>query len=213
MTEFRCTGNTIYRDNLEIAQISRSQNGIRTSAIEVTGKYNLRILRKDSSTFSIYRNGAEIGREIRGLIMEVDGQSYEIRRGDLLPFIQGTSDTVTIRNGDLEVGTITRQNGSLIAESDFNDEILILYLAFLSPYISARAIPTYFSGRTPVKREYRRLALLFGVISLVSIMIPVVYTKAPVLIMFALFVAFAVLSIIFRYLGRRKYVQEKNAES
>ncbi len=211
MGELRYADGIIYDDNREIAHISRSQSGIRTSSIEITGQYNFSIVRKSSGTFSIYRNGTEIGEEKRGLSIYLDGQTYGIRMGELSAFIGGNSDMVKISSGSLEVGTIYRKGNSLIATSDFNREILIIYIAFLSPYVSPVAVPTYFAGRYPAKREYRQLALLFAVLSLVFLLIPAIDRRAPVLLMFALFVVFAVMSFLARYLGRRKYRQERES--
>ncbi len=214
MTEYTLSNGSILKNGEKVGEISRESNGMRTSSIVITGTPSFRIVRDDLGSFKIFRNGGEVGKEYRGLKLDYEGQTYEVPRRELSGFPTGMSNTLHIMSGGMTVGTITRTSTGLTAWSDFNPDVMLIYMAFLAPYASGNSAPMrYYGSRLgPMPASYRIISLVLGLAALAFLGIgdgiPTKFLNP--LDSFAIFVVLAILSYAVRIIGRRK---SSNAEA
>lgn len=211
MTEIVLTSGSLYKNGIKFASITSVTNGVRTAQIEVTGDVNFLMKREESGSFRIFRNGMEVGKEFRGLKLDYEGQHYEVPRSELSMFPTGNINEIHIRSGQMTVGEVIRRNGSLIASSDFNSDVLIIYLAFLAPYtnpVMANYGGVMPIGRGPVPKNYRISSLILALASLAFLGLGSsgLITFINPGISLVLFAVLAVLSYVVRAFGRRKYM-------
>ncbi len=208
MAEYTLSDGTIMKNGENVGTISRVSSGMRTSSILITGSPSFSIERDDLGSFKIFRNGTEVGREYRGLKLDYEGQTYEVPRKELSGFPTGLYGTVHIMSGGMVAGTITRSSSGLVASSDFNPDVMLIYLAFLGPYASGNAAPLRYYGinRGPMPASYRIISLVLGLASLAFLGVgDGISTKfLNPLDAFAIFVVLASLSYAVRIMGRRK---------
>jgi len=208
MTEYVLSNGFILKNGEKIGEISRESSGMRTSSIVITGTPSFRIDRDDLGSFRIFRNGGEVGKEYRGLKLEYEGQTYEVPRRELSGFPTGISNTVHIMSGGMVIGTITRTSNGLTASSDFNTDVMLIYLAFLAPYASGNSAPMRYYGnyRGPMPASYRIISLVLGLGALAFLGIGDGISSGFLnpLYSFAIFVVLAILSYAVRIIGRRK---------
>ncbi len=208
MTEYVLSNGFILKNGEKIGEISRESSGMRTSSIVITGTPSFRIDRDDLGSFRIFRNGGEVGKEYRGLKLEYEGQTYEVPRRELSGFPTGISNTVHIMSGGMVIGTITRTSNGLTASSDFNTDVMLIYLAFLAPYASSNSAPMRYYGnyRGPMPASYRIISLVLGLGALAFLGIGDGISSGFLnpLYSFAIFVVLAILSYAVRIIGRRK---------
>ena len=214
MTEYVLSNGAILKNGEKIGEISRESSGMRTSSIVITGTPSFRIDRDDLGSFRIFRNGGEVGKEYRGLKLEYEGQTYEVPRRELSGFPTGMSNTMHVMSGGMVVGTITRTSNGLNASSDFNPDVMLIYLAFLAPYASGNSAPMRYYGnyRGPMPASYRIISLVLGLGALAFLGIGDGISSGFLnpLDSFAIFVVLAILSYAVRIIGRRK---ARSAES
>ena len=214
MTDYVLSNGSILKNGEKVGEISRESTGMRTSSIVITGTPSFRIDRDDLGSFKIYRNGGEVGKEYRGLKLEYEGQTYEVPRRELSGFPTGMSNTVHIMSGGMVIGTITRSSTGLAASSDFNPDVMLIYMAFLAPYASGNSAPMRYYGnyRGPMPASYRIISLVLGLGALAFLGIGDGISNEFLnpLDSFAIFVVLAILSYAVRIIGRRK---ARSAES
>ena len=214
MTDYVLSNGSILKNGEKIGEISRESSGMKTSSIVITGTPSFRIDRDDLGSFRIFRNGGEVGKEYRGLKLEYEGQTYDVPRRELSGFPTGMSNTVHIMSGGMVIGTITRTSNGLTASSDFNPDVMLIYLAFLAPYASGNSAPMRYYGnyRGPMPASYRIISLVLGLGALAFLGIGDGISSGFLnpLYSFAIFVVLAILSYAVRIIGRRK---ARSAES
>ena len=214
MTDYVLSNGSILKNGEKVGEISRESTGMRTSSIVITGTPSFRIDRDDLGSFKIYRNGGEVGKEYRGLKLEYEGQTYEVPRRELSGFPTGMSNTVHIMSGGMVIGTITTSSTGLAASSDFNPDVMLIYMAFLAPYASGNSAPMRYYGnyRGPMPASYRIISLVLGLGALAFLGIGDGISNEFLnsLDSFTIFVVLAILSYAVRIIGRRK---ARSAES
>ena len=208
MTEYTLSNGSILKNGEKVGEIIRESGGMRTSSITITGTPSFRIERDDLGSFRILRNGGEVGKEYRGLKLEYEGQTYEVSRRELSGFPTGMSNTLHVMSGGMVTGTIAITSSGLTASSDFNPDVMLIYLAFLAPYASASSAPMRYYGnyRGPMPASYRIISLVLGLSALAFLGIGdgISTNFLNPLDSFAIFVVLAILSYAVRIIGRRK---------
>lgn len=216
MTEYTLSNGSILKNGEKVGEISRESNGMRTSSIVITGTPSFRIVRDDLGSFRIFRNGGEVGKEYRGLKLDYEGQIYEVPRRELSGFPTGMSNTLHIMSGGMTVGTITRTSTGLTASSDFNPDVMLIYMSFLAPYASASSSPMRYYGnyRGPMPASYRIISLVLGLSALAFLGIGdgISTNFLNPLDSFAIFVVLAILSYAVRIIGRGKGRSAKSVQ-
>ncbi|AAT43416.1 hypothetical protein [Picrophilus oshimae] len=153
----------VYDGETKIADITRTNSGLRTDEIIISGNYNIDIKRRDRNRFEIMQSGAPVGDETRGLKLNYYGQEYRIM-GDLNWFVNSPAAELTVDSMGTPVATISKSNGEIKVDTS-NTDVGLIYLAFLSPYASPVLNNRYYRRNvSPAARYIPLLILLIGLV-------------------------------------------------
>jgi hypothetical protein len=152
----------------------------------------------------------------RGLKLDYESQTYDVPRRELSGFPTGMSNTLHVMSGGMVTGTITTTSSGLTASSDFNPDVMLIYMSFLAPYASASSSPMRYYGnyRGPMPASYRIISLVLGLSALAFLGIGdgISTNFLNPLDSFAIFVVLAILSYAVRIIGRGKGRSAKSVQ-
>lgn len=100
----------------------------------IQGKKNIIMEEKRKGGFSIVVRDLDAGYVGKNMEMYFEGQNYSFPKIALKNFIKGKINSVEIEQNGTVVGTIRRNSGSLLANTDLMDSAILVYMALLSPY-------------------------------------------------------------------------------
>ncbi|WP_297218059.1 hypothetical protein [Thermoplasma sp.] len=206
MSSYTIREGTIFQNDQEVGRITVKRTGVRTAEISISGVVDVTLSRAGSGRFQIYEHGNLVGSERRGLVIDYYSNTYNVDLRDLNSFVSGFSNSVTVYNGGVTVGTISRSEGSIDVEANSDDTVMLIYGAFLQAYV--RPVPG--AGRRGIPGKYllASLALLIGGLGIFDYLS--IYTKYPYYYGLIVFIVLVAASVYVRVLGRKAYLRQQN---
>lgn len=130
---YSLTNGTISSNGNKEGDVLVSHTGGKVT-YKITGDRSFLITEKGKGEFSIIFRGADSGTVDRDMEMYFEGQTYTIPRKIYKDFIKGKSNSIEIEQNGSVVGKISRNAGSLVANTDLMGSAILVYMALLSPY-------------------------------------------------------------------------------